>query len=840
MEHLLLPHGVQLSQEDLVPFVASKREDGKIYDGGPFLEFLERNPSDLLTLGPEGRFSVTLALNPWLSEETKPFESLCQTWLFFGLLREILGDAFRENDFLQINRSKAPSCINTAKLITLLQDWKTPMMSTVPPGPYDIQTWNAITEKLSHGDVTDTMFGHWKHCLRITADLLTITIHIPNFNRNIRLSIASTAEVISQALSQAFDFRKVVFAWTISWDKSRWSRLNSPKGCPAEKSQTSIAERSLQALFYMSKLDRQDAVEDHASCSYQSCIASRQHLAHQQGPVHLIPKCNCNVVDMRGKALEDVITILSRNEIPVLRVDTESDPTVICVVPSTVCSTYTAISHVWVDGFGNRSGNALTLCRLKELSRVCRALDHEASKPPLETSSSFFWIDTLCVPRNDKIAKKIAITLMRQVYEQASRVLVLDAEVQALRYADLDFFEATSRFVTSRWTTRLWTLQEGLFARSLWVQFADGPRAVAELFCNLRRSDRAEQPNSYLVRAAILSRLSWMRRITGKPEHGFGIPTRMLWQTVRSRTTTNAEDEPLCISSLMNLNTGVIMEEMQKANFATDNVLLSADVQRQLEVDMAKEGMKSLWRLISEHEHADPVSSEITRGIPQEIIFYTGPRLKDKGWRWAPSTLLRPDDDPKLASPSSPAQIMPRGLGVTYPGFTLHAFSDAESTMRTTSRPFLAMSGPNETWYALTIHRGSRVFDPLGTPITGDHLYDKVLAASMEFALILIDDVIDKPREATQCLLVEILSRDADMIVVRSHGKMSCYSNTEDQLSAVEFAKKVKSLLGMFEDANVEPPPDLEDARATAHDYLTGQYAVMGERFSEKQRWCVD
>ena len=69
----------------------------------------------------------------------------------------------------------------------------------------------------------------------------------------------------------------------------------------------------------------------------------------------------------------------------------------------------------------------------------------------------FFWMDTLCVPRTPKDIYKEAITKMRDVYANAERVLVLDAELMAST-AEATYEEINMRIKCSTWIRRLWTI----------------------------------------------------------------------------------------------------------------------------------------------------------------------------------------------------------------------------------------------------------------------------------------------------------------------------------------------------------------------------------------------
>ncbi len=114
---------------------------------------------------------------------------------------------------------------------------------------------------------------------------------------------------------------------------------------------------------------------------------------------------------------------------------------------------------------------------------------------PGKVRDCFFWMDTLCVPvKNQKLREK-AIVKMRDVYECASNVLVLDAELMQ-HSAERDYREIFTRISCSSWLRRLWTLQEAVLNKNLLFQFSD--RAIyvgsdSKLFAH-QRHDNTNHP----------------------------------------------------------------------------------------------------------------------------------------------------------------------------------------------------------------------------------------------------------------------------------------------------------------------------------------------------------
>lgn len=130
---------------------------------------------------------------------------------------------------------------------------------------------------------------------------------------------------------------------------------------------------------------------------------------------------------------------------------------------------YLAISHVWADGLGNPSANALPLCELILLQcRVSGAFvgnhfrtpqEQPSHLPTFDTAwSKWFWMDTLCVPVHpeSKHLRKQVIKEMRHIYTAAESAMVLDRGLLRRRGPE-DDVQMMIRILLSSWYSRLWT-----------------------------------------------------------------------------------------------------------------------------------------------------------------------------------------------------------------------------------------------------------------------------------------------------------------------------------------------------------------------------------------------
>lgn len=138
------------------------------------------------------------------------------------------------------------------------------------------------------------------------------------------------------------------------------------------------------------------------------------------------------------------------------------EPLEIEVFPDDGSVPYVALSHVWADGLGNVTGNALPACRLPFLRRMlwqsnCPMRLYPGNPVKKEGHPSYgyvdyvfhaegfdrayadlmsqpipaFWIDTFGIPRNhagsrSSSSKRAALGRMSQTFRDAAKVLVLD------------------------------------------------------------------------------------------------------------------------------------------------------------------------------------------------------------------------------------------------------------------------------------------------------------------------------------------------------------------------------------------------------------------------------
>jgi hypothetical protein len=359
----------------------------------------------------------------------------------------------------------------------------------------------------------------------------------------------------------------------------------------------------------------------------------------------------------------------------------------------------------WSDGKGNENHNALPECQLQKIhdhiQKLYESPRPEARPPGLMFGPSKtlefrdpwrkpvgFWMDTLCVPvgsAHEEMRKK-TVQQMRDIYESADRVLVLDSRIEELSISS-SIVDRAARLMVSNWQSRIWTLQEGVIAQQLFFQFSDGALTLGELTDEEVRQRHGNSPGSFhrvshLIHTLLSIGLDFPSR-EARPR------TDKLFEALvpvaKNRMTTKLEDETVCLSTLL-------------------------DVDRRPMLDIRTDKSKEEWKRMTSQqklienmrvcdERMKVFLCQIGR-FRKHLIFHELPRLSTDGFRWAPRSylgqsgglvpydparfqsamdgdaiLLDKDTPPgrgkRLSKPLEPTKVI--GLLVSYPGLLIHS-----------------------------------------------------------------------------------------------------------------------------------------------------------------------
>lgn len=203
--------------------------------------------------------------------------------------------------------------------------------------------------------------------------------------------------------------------------------------------------------------------------------------------------------------IQKVVDLLEKGRIPLIKItETKAGPLVLDIVPATMNSRYVAVSHVWSDGLGNKEGNSIYDCQLRNITDSLTRLPTSTGEvmsslafnrlptyfpwsiPGIFTRNEpykLFWLDILCIPsrpnlialgKNADAIRGAAIGQISATFSGATQVLVMDGEIQTLRRDMCEMPEILTHFTGCNWAARAWTYAEGAESLKAHVKLADG------------------------------------------------------------------------------------------------------------------------------------------------------------------------------------------------------------------------------------------------------------------------------------------------------------------------------------------------------------------------------
>jgi hypothetical protein len=392
-----------------------------------------------------------------------------------------------------------------------------------------------------------------------------------------------------------------------------------------------------------------------------------------------------------------------------------------------------------------------------------------------------FWIDSACVPVEPEFidARKRGIVNMASIYKDADKVLMWDKDL---------LFESNKRNMLAKamtvsaaaWLSRLWTLQEGVLARNLHFQFRDEalPGDFLWRLCELPES---APPGVELLKPAVLREIIWSFKMlwkfrNSKPEDRLAYT----WNGIAPRHTTKAEDEPVCLSTLL---------ELDLEDSAT--IVNAAGPER----------MKEFVRR--------------ARRLPSSCIFQLDQNFEERGLRWAPKSILlsrRPVDavqdvETRSAGEEPLGNVTAEGLVVKYPGFELTIHEELHDS----EKYLLFYETNSDTWYnMITVDK-----DDLRRP------WKETFGDAKEVAIIMVR----VPHS------VRYGDRVIRGLLVSVHGSPATAA------SGVKYCEPLKDVLVVQEGAGIESRRRRLDRQRVDLTIFTSRTTAVLCHASQK--WCV-
>ncbi|KAI9812575.1 MAG: hypothetical protein M1827_004564 [Pycnora praestabilis] len=593
-----------------------------LYDSQGFYEYPDRQGWVAFEFLEEGNFTQ--------SGTRSPEEAACflQAWLFFGCLAEYLGDTFNYSDFVEPG-ADGRALVNTKTLHQLLRDRR----ETFLRDPQTLRTclgclqgqfgvFFTLSRYAALFDPDHKFFDKCPVSPEVALSIIilgeTLEYHLTTVLDNVQLPY------------NAIDFNVPYKA------ELPMSLLRENNWCNGE---ILVCRRNYSAsiLMLMTCLGKRAQQRSHSRCNPTGRCRALDIDEATYETKHTRNECRCSHLALQIDILHDII----QNQNNVVVDATRQCPTTWQYSPSQNAK-FVAISHIWSDGLGNPTANSLPLCQMQLLKERVAALYKGT------TANITFWIDTLCVPVDSNLRKQ-AISQMKDVYEHADAVLILDAELLNVTLPDgaiWDMTEYLLRLCSSNWWRRLWTLQEGVEAKEIYFQFHNRCISLRHIFDDLI----SKELDSYIkkVHLRILAEM-WLNirwnsyRMIEKRE-----PIRLIWNAVQFRVPSKISDETICLGSLLGFG--------------------PEDIQSLLSIP-GTEPKKRMQKFLLLQRH-----------FPVDVLFLPGTKLIEKPFRWAPTSFIfsghSDDDIDILGTDFSPMSgplctVDINGLSVSLTGFKL-------------------------------------------------------------------------------------------------------------------------------------------------------------------------
>ena len=787
--------------------VQVESEQDIAYDGGDFATYPERQGWTKRTVGE------------WLElfqSPTREFSKFMERWLLFGTLHHYLGDSINEHNLLR-SVGNPPSLVLTMLPLrplfeTQIFDDETSLAVFRLAGDLHFQLGFASND----GDYND-------YNIHITESLMSyMKFRMPKDPRSPAMVMVTSAwlELLFTLVGDQLMEREIFLNMSLNHRSLLWTRLREQGLCPADLA-TAFHRFNVPTLYFLHNVNQEPAGKRQHKTIH---VRTRGSLPNDSSPsTSLCTPFACGFSKLNNQTYvtqhvegcggceyiqadpDELCGILKKRKIPVIRFANEGETT-LELVESDPGVSYIAISHVWSDGIGNPHANSLPRCQLQRLNSYIRNVQTE------QGTCHHFWIDTICVPSHSpslKEAKNLAISLMGETYKNAVAVLVLDSSLYGAPSLKKSAAENLIRAFSSRWTSRLWTYQEGVLAKSLYFQFLDGALDLELEIQRLR-----ENPDTMESLTLVPPLMITYRQIRFFRGQKLSFEERFLQicSSFSDRTTSVVSDEPICFGTLLGLDVFEIAQTPPELR------------------------MQKLWKMLP--------------CIPGSILNTTMDRLDTPGLRWAPRTFLRSlKNQDRIGGPSSgllPFGKGERGMELKEEGVLLQrpGLLIRTKSIFIASQAYFKVEG-GETWYKAQFWL-EKVPDaiPIGVYSTGKGRFYKVKVGNWEgfedIAIIL--DYELAPGSHSEAPSSDLLyhapggAQDAFLVLVREERdgvivcRYVCKVSWEEAISEHD-----------IQNLNLSMPPGTgfygePFMRDTEHDRLG---AAVGKVRPDTQYWCV-
>lgn len=337
----------------------------------------------------------------------------------------------------------------------------------------------------------------------------------------------------------------------------------------------------------------------HENCDIQKCTVVASSAPGGDYSHQHVPGCSDQDCEMIGPSGGDVYNILRKandedehERFPIFSITKSKDgkPEKTKIVASSWHKDkplFATISHVWSDGMGNKTCNAVYTCQAEFIGRLLKKASQKTQNVTGNGDIEWFWLDTLGIPvrpnhalqMNDSNSslveegqrysvqnllepvpqdfdrlKKKAIRQIRSVFSEARHAIIIDRGLYNSTESGPPSAVIMKIFV-SGWMQRLWTLQEAYLSKRLWVTFRHsdipdteaGIRDFDELLHDIDRNDVITAATQTITQQKIIHNIMGAERASRR--HGAdpwdssgSLLVANAWRAVRWRVSIQPDE----------------------------------------------------------------------------------------------------------------------------------------------------------------------------------------------------------------------------------------------------------------------------------------------------------
>ncbi|KAF7179325.1 hypothetical protein CNMCM7691_008258 [Aspergillus felis] len=571
---------------------------GPLYDGGDWDEYPTRH-------GWESEPGIQKFPEGQIPQESQP---TIECWLYFGMLHCVFGDQLNQCDFLL--RESENDDEGQQQYITTKH----------------LERYVGSPEKWQNDGLGARTFGIVRR----------VWEHLPRYNRYIRAEMCFAIRLACQALWTVAEKRDgpqtdpgTVKLWLFPRDREAEQMVRGG-WCPLDAEKCRKIGVELDTPAYLVQLLRTKPAwnkRTHERCKKTECVADNVDESLYVTR-HLQENCMCEHLHANVEKLHEV---LLDGGIPLVQITPRGEDELdnqgyeINIVKKRVSKRYVAVSHrarllltdkEYVPQYG--------IGPFRPLQSAAARFAHVAGKRRGD-NSVLVWIDTLCIPHEHEV-RSLAIQRIRDVYVGAYRTMLLDSEIKQVDPRSASDLELVLRVLyCSGWIRRLWTLQEGLAAKSrLYVILSDKAVNIStiadELFAKLSQGKLPIFQEKIARYAAGV----WYQYFQGSIEYASKFDRFV--NVVTGPYFDIFVDGDASISQFKLLSWNWYNVATRAASKDGDRVIvlagvLNLDVKKILKVKGTDGRMWMLYAMLRE--------------FPTDVLFHDEPRFEFDGGRWA-------------------------------------------------------------------------------------------------------------------------------------------------------------------------------------------------------------